>query len=67
MDKQKQQKKLFRVLQSTFAGLFGIQSEKNRLEDFKEKSPFDYIIAGIIGVIILLIIMVVVVKSVLAS
>ena len=65
MSEEKQQNKFLRVIQSTVAGLFGIQSEKNRQEDFKEKSPFDYILAGIIGVIALLVIMTIVVKSVL--
>ncbi|HBF08892.1 MAG TPA: DUF2970 domain-containing protein [Gammaproteobacteria bacterium] len=65
MSKEKQHNRFFRVIQSTIAGLFGIQSERNRQEDFKEKSPFDYILAGIIGVIALLVIMTIVVKSVL--
>ena len=65
MSEEKQQNKFLRVIQSTVAGLFGIQSEKNRQEDFKEKSPFDYILAGIIGVVALLVIMTIVVKSVL--
>ena len=65
MGGKKQPNKLLRVIQSTVAGLFGIQSEKNRQEDFKEKSPFDYILAGIIGVVALLVIMTIVVKSVL--
>ena len=65
MSKEKQHNRFFRVIQSTIAGLFGIQSERNRQEDFKEKSPFDYILAGIIGVVALLVIMTIVVKSVL--
>lgn len=65
MSEGKQHNRFFRVIQSTVAGLFGIQSERNRQEDFKEKSPFDYILAGIIGVIALLVIMTIVVKSVL--
>ena len=65
MSEGKQHNRFFRVIQSTVAGLFGIQSERNRQEDFKEKSPFDYILAGIIGVVALLVIMTIVVKSVL--
>jgi len=67
MPEQQSKNKCLRIIQSTFAGLFGIQSEKNRQEDFKEKSPFDYIVAGVIGVIALLIIMTILVKSVLAQ
>ena len=58
---------VWQVIQSTLAGLFGIQSEKNRQKDFKQGSMADYILAGVVGVVILLIGMAVLVSSVIES
>lgn len=57
----------FKVLQSTLAGLFGIQSEKNRQEDFSSGSATNYIIAGVIGVVLLLIGMNIFVKTIITA
>ena len=55
------------VIQSTLAALFGIQSEKNRQKDFKKGSAANYIVSGVIGVIVLLILMNVLVSSVISA
>lgn len=57
----------FSVLQSTLAGLFGIQSEKNRQADFNKGSALNFIVAGFIGLIILLISMNMFVSSIIQS
>lgn len=54
----------WQIIKSILAGLFGIQSEKNREADFKQGKPSDFIIYGIIGVIALVITMIVIVKQV---
>ena len=38
------------LIQSGFAALFGIQSDKNRVNDFKNGNPKDFIAIGLIGV-----------------
>ncbi len=58
-------KGFLKMLQSMLAALFGIQSERKRQEDFQAKSPFDYILFGIIGVILLLVVMAIIVNKVL--
>lgn len=55
------------MLQSVFAAIFGIQSEKNRQEDFKKGDPAQYITLGIVAAIGLVLIMMLVVSSVLDS
>ena len=37
-----------RILQSTLAGAFGVQSNKNRAEDFKNGSIWVFVASGII-------------------
>ncbi len=41
------------LIQSGFAALFGIQSDKNRVNDFKNGNPKDFIAIGLIGVTVL--------------
>ncbi len=55
------------ILVSALAGLFGIQSEKNRARDFKEGKPADFILTGIIMVIVLILVMITIVNIVLSS
>jgi len=55
------------VVQSTLAGLFGIQSEKNRQADFTNGSPINYIVSGLIATVILLVCMGLLVKTVVAQ
>lgn len=42
------------ILLSALAGLFGIQSEKNRERDFQQGKPSDFIVVGILGVFFLI-------------
>ena len=39
---------VLKIIQSILAGAFGVQSNKNRQEDFSSHSPAPYIIAGLI-------------------
>lgn len=38
---------LWQVIKSVAASAFGVQSEKNRLQDFEQKSVYPYVIVGI--------------------
>jgi len=55
------------LVQSVFAGLFGIQSDKNRQADFKQGRLSDFIFAGIIGTLALLTGMFFIVQQVIAT
>jgi len=55
-------KNLFRYLLASLAALIGIQSQKNREQDFKQRSALGYIISGIILVLIFILVLVGVVK-----
>lgn len=55
----------FDVIKSLLAALFGVQSSKNRERDFESGNASDYIIYGIITVIIFVVIMMNVVSAVL--
>ncbi len=46
--------RFLKVLQSVVAALIGVQSNKRRTEDFESGKAFDFIIGGIIMVILLL-------------
>jgi len=46
--------KLWQVIKAVLAAFIGVQSDKNRKEDFKFKSPLPFIIVGIILVIVLI-------------
>ena len=45
-----QQKRRARPLASVMAALFGVQSERNRRQDFSQPSPWPYLLAGIVGI-----------------
>ncbi|MCG8315643.1 MAG: DUF2970 domain-containing protein [Pseudomonadales bacterium] len=68
-DKKPQNNKLsfLSMIQSVVAAIFGIQSEKNRQEDFKKGDASQFIVMGIVAVVILLIVMMFIVSSVLES
>lgn len=53
------------MIGSVLAAVFGIQSQKNRERDFKKGNPSDFIILGVIFVILLVAGMIVFVNSVL--
>lgn len=55
------------LMQSTLAAIFGIQSDKNRQQDFKKGDASQFITMGIIAVVGIVITMIVVVNSVLDS
>ena len=55
------------LLQSTVAAIFGIQSDKNRQQDFKQGDASQFIIMGIIAAVAIVVIMIVVVNSVIDS
>lgn len=58
---------LWHMLQSVFGAIFGIQSDKNRQEDFKKGDPSQYIVLGIVAVVGIMVTMAIVVNSVLES
>ncbi|MER2494287.1 DUF2970 domain-containing protein [Catenovulum sediminis] len=51
-----------RYLKAVLAALIGIQSEKNRRDDFSQPSPFGYIVVGIVTVICFLILLMLIVR-----
>ena len=55
------------LLQSTVAAIFGIQSDKNRQQDFKQGDASQFIIMGVIAAMALVVIMILVVNSVIDS
>ena len=63
----KQGRGFFALVQSTLAAIFGIQSDKNREQDFKKGDASQFITMGIIAVVVIVVTMIVVVNSVLES
>ncbi|MCG8533770.1 MAG: DUF2970 domain-containing protein [Pseudomonadales bacterium] len=55
------------VLQSVVAAIFGIQSDKNRQKDFKKGDASQFIVMGIVAVVVIMVTMLVVVNQVLES
>lgn len=43
---------IWKVFKAVFCAFIGVQSEKNRLEDFRSKSPVPFILVGIVMVFI---------------
>ncbi|MGF1713434.1 DUF2970 domain-containing protein [Photobacterium chitinilyticum] len=37
---------------SIAAALFGVQSERNRQHDFNQRTPWPFIVAGIVGILL---------------
>ena len=58
--------KLKRILQSTLAAAFGVQSQKNRIQDFEEGHAGWFILAGIIFLVIFIATVITTVNLVLA-
>lgn len=42
----------FQVIRSVFASMIGVQSDKNRRQDFASGNPLPFIVVGIIAVIL---------------
>lgn len=55
------------MIQSVFAAIFGIQSDKNRQKDFKKGDASQFIVLGIVAVVAIMVTMAVVVNQVLES
>lgn len=53
--KKKENLKMWAVIKSVIAGLFGVQSEKNRQRDFNQSHMLPFIVVGMvmIGLLIL--------------
>lgn len=58
---------LWRVIQSVAASLLGVQSNKNRERDFQHGSPGQYIVVGLIAVVLFILAIVLVVNLVLSA
>ena len=56
---------LFSVFQSVIAAMFGVQSEEKRQQDFAGGNPINYIVVGIVMVIIFILTLVAIVNSIL--
>jgi len=52
---------------SVIAALFGVQSERNRQQDFSQQSPWPFIIGGIIAIGIFVALLVTITLSVTAT
>lgn len=44
--------KIKRYFQAVFSAFFGVQSEHNRQQDFKQNSPIGYILVGVFFVLV---------------
>ena len=66
-DKDDEKVSFLSMVQSVIAGIFGVQSDKNREKDFNKGDASQFIALGIAATVILLITMILVVRSVLES
>jgi hypothetical protein len=55
------------VIKSVFSAFIGVQSNKNRENDFQEGKAIHFIIAGVLGVIIFITLLITLVATVLPS
>jgi hypothetical protein len=58
---------LWEVTKSVFAALLGVQSRKNYERDFTHGKPWQYIVIGLVGVVIFIVTVVMVVRIVLSA
>ncbi|TPH15197.1 DUF2970 domain-containing protein [Litorilituus lipolyticus] len=58
---------MLRVIKSILAAFIGVQSNKNRLQDFTHGKASHFIIAGIIGVVLFIAFLVIIVNIVLST
>lgn len=56
-----------KIMQSVLAGALGVQSGKRREEDFSSKSPWPYIITGVVFTVLFVVTLIMVVQWVLAG
>jgi len=61
-----EQKTKNHIALSIAAALFGVQSESNRQTDFNQRSPWPFIIGGIIGVVFFVAVLIAITLSVTA-
>lgn len=66
-NKQEEKVSFLSMVQSVVAGIFGVQSDKNREKDFKKGDASQFIVLGIAATVILMITMIIIVRSVLES
>ena len=66
-DNKEEKVSFLSMVQSVIAGIFGVQSDKNREKDFKKGDASQFIVLGIAATVIILITMIVIVRSVLES
>ena len=55
---------IVQLIQSFFAALIGVQSEKNRQRDFQQGSLKNFIITGIVGTVLFILVLVMIVSLV---
>ncbi|MDX1302585.1 DUF2970 domain-containing protein [Photobacterium sp.] len=55
-----------RLALSVAAALFGVQSDKNRQQDFNQRSPWPFIIGGVIAIVVFVALLIAVTLSVTA-
>jgi hypothetical protein len=70
MDSEKKtppKKRKTNVAVSVIAALFGVQSERNRQQDFSQQSPWPFIIGGIIAIGLFVALLVTITLSVTAT
>lgn len=58
--------RIWQIFQSTLAAFFGVQSDKNRTQDFQTNSPLPYIVMGIGLAIVLVVSLILLVGQVLS-
>ncbi|MCJ8168075.1 DUF2970 domain-containing protein [Atopomonas sediminilitoris] len=57
---------LWQVILSVLAAAFGVQSDKTRQRDFRQGSPKQFIIVGLLATVLFVLLLIAVVKGVLA-
>ena len=57
----------WKVIKAVLAALIGVQSDKNRAEDFQAQSPLPFILVGVFLVLIFIIVLILFVNYLIAS
>jgi len=66
-DREEQKPNFWQIVFSTLAAFLGVQSNKNRIRDFKYGNIYTYVVSGLIFTIIFIFCVVSVVKMVLSN
>lgn len=65
--KSKDSPGLLSVIQSVLAAMFGVQSEEKRVKDFENGSAINYIVVGVVMVVIFIFSLIAIVNAILEN